>query len=414
MSTPPNPPSTPVGPPTEPAGTPTPETPEISEAPGTDSASAPTQPLSLEKTPAAPATPEAPEAPAAPATAASPPAPEAPAAAPAPEAPATTPQPAPAPSAFAPPPSAFAPPSPAFAHPTPPAAAGFGEGFGAPGFPGAPAAPDNQWGAPTPGYPGGTYPGYPQAAPTGNGLAVAAVITGGLGIILGIIPFFFWAGTLLAAVGLGLGIGGVVRANKGAPNKSMAVVGVVLSVLGLLASAGGLFLTVLVVDKADSRIDRQVEEDRRASERLPGGAPSRSAAPTQVPGLTSALPFGEKFTYPNGITVSLSVPTTYKPKGAYARERVKNAVELTVTITNNSNVPFDVLLASPNVRDDQGMPAESVYDGNMPKSIRGSLLPGETASGVEAFEVPEGTKSITADVRPGMLRESVKYAGPIG
>ncbi|MCX5271076.1 hypothetical protein [Streptomyces virginiae] len=393
MSTPPNPPSTPVGPPTEPAGTPTPETPEISEAPGTDSASAPTQPLSLEKTPAAPATPEAPATPAAP------PAPEA--------APATTPQPAPAP-------SAFAPPSPAFAHPTPPAAAGFGEGFGAPGFPGAPAAPDNQWGAPTPGYPGGTYPGYPQTAPTGNGLAVAAVITGGLGIILGIIPFFFWAGTLLAAVGLGLGIGGVVRANKGAPNKSMAVVGVVLSVLGLLASAGGLFLTVLVVDKADSRIDRQVEEDRRASERLPGGAPSRSAAPTQVPGLTSALPFGEKFTYPNGITVSLSVPTTYKPKGAYARERVKNAVELTVTITNNSNVPFDVLLASPNVRDDQGMPAESVYDGNMPKSIRGSLLPGETASGVEAFEVPEGTKSITADVRPGILRESVKYAGPIG
>ncbi|MFD4914097.1 hypothetical protein ACFWNR_12830 [Streptomyces virginiae] len=404
MSTPPNPPRTPVGPPTEPAGTPTPETPEISEAPGTDSASVPAQPPSLEKTPAAPATPEAP---AAPATPASPPAPEAAAAAPAAEAPATTPQPAPAP-------SAFAPPSPAFAHPTPPAAAGFGEGFGAPGYPGAPAAPDNQWGAPTPGYAGGTYPGYPQAGPTGNGLAVAAVITGGLGIILGIIPFFFWAGTLLAAVGLGLGIGGVVRANKGAPNKSMAVVGVVLSVLGLLASAGGLFLTVLVVDKADSRIDRQVEEDRRAGERLPGGAPSRSAAPTQVPGLTSALPFGETFTYPNGITVSLSVPTKYKPKDTYARERVKNAVELTVTITNNSNVPFDVLLASPNVRDDQGMPAESVYDGNMPKSIRGSLLPGETASGVEAFEVPEGTRSITADVRPGTLRESVKYAGPIG
>ncbi|MFF4265826.1 DUF4352 domain-containing protein [Streptomyces virginiae] len=396
MSTPPNPPSTPVGPPTEPAGTPIPETPEISEAPGTDSASAPAQPLSLEKTPAAPATPEAP------------------AAAPASEAPAATPQPAPAPSAFAPPPSAFAPPSSAFAQPTPPAAAGFGEGFGAPGFPGAPAAPESQWGAPTPGYPGGTYPGYPQAAPTGNGLAVAAVVTGGLGIALGVIPFFFWAGTLLAAVGLGLGIGGVVRANKGAPNKSMAVVGVVLSVLGLLASAGGLFLTVLVVDKADSRIDRQVEEDLRAGERLPGGDPSRSAAPTQVPGVTSALPFGEKFTYPNGVTVSLSVPTKYKPKDAFARDRVKNAVELTVTITNNSNAPFDVLLSSPNVRDDQGMPAESVFDGNMPKSIRGSLLPGETASGVEAFEVPEGTKSVTADIRPGMLRESVKFAGPIG
>ncbi|MFB6821692.1 DUF4352 domain-containing protein [Streptomyces virginiae] len=387
MSTPPNPPSTPVGPPTEPAGTPIPETPGISEAPGTDSVPAPAQPLSLEKPPAAPATPEAPEAPAA------------------------APEPAPAPSAFAPPPSAFAPPSSAFAHPTPPAATGFGSGF---------STPDNQWGAPTPGHPGhpgGTYPGYPgypQAAPTGNGLAVAAVVTGGLGIVLGIIPFFFWAGTLIAAVGLGLGIGGVVRANKGAPNKSMAVVGTVLSVLGLFASVGGLFLTVLVVDKADSRIDRQVEEDRRASERLPGRDPSRSAAPTQVPGLTSALPFGEKFTYPNGITVSLSVPTKYEPKSAYARKQVKNAVELTVTITNNSNAPYEVGYPSPNVRDDQGMTAEMVYDGSVPKVIRGAVMPGESASGVVAFEVPQGTRSITADIRPGILSDNVKYAGPIG
>ncbi|MEY2270428.1 hypothetical protein [Streptomyces sp. BF23-19] len=405
MSTPPNPPSNPVGPPTEPAGTPTPETPEISGAPGTDSVPAPAQPLSLEKTPAAPATPEAPEAPEMPAA---PQAPTTPAAVPAPEAPAApAPEPAPAPSAFAPPPSAFAP-------PTPPATAGFGGGFSAPDFPGAPAAPGNQWGAPTPGYPGAPYPGYPQAAPTSNGLAVASLVTGGLGIILGIIPFFFWAGTLIAAVGLGLGIGGVVRANKGAPNKSMAVVGTVLSVLGLFASVGGLFLTVLVVDTADSRVDRQVEEDRRANGRRPGGDPSRSAAPTQVPGLTSALPFGESFTYPNGITVSLSVPTKYEPKDAYSRKQVKNAVQLTVTITNNSNTPYEVGYARPNVRDNQGMTADEVYDGSVPKAIRGSIMPGETASGVEAFELPEGTESITADIRPGLLGDDVKYAGPIG
>ncbi|MCX5179638.1 hypothetical protein [Streptomyces virginiae] len=403
MSTPPNPPSNPVGPPTEPAGTPIPESPEISGAPGTDSVpAAPAQPLSLDKTPAAPATPEAPETPAAPQ------APATPAVAPAPEASAAaTPEPAPAPSAFAPPASAFAPPA-------PPAAAGFGGGFSAPDFPGAPAAPGNQWGAPTPGYPGAPYPGYPQAAPTSNGLAVASLVTGGLGIILGIIPFFFWAGTLIAAVGLGLGIGGVVRANKGAPNKSMAVVGTVLSVLGLFASVGGLFLTVLVVDKADSRADRQVEEDRRANGRRPGGDPSESAAPTQVPGLTSALPFGESFTYPNGITVTLSVPTKYEPKDAYSRKQVKNAVQLTVTITNNSNTPYEVGYARPNVRDDHGMTADEVYDGSLPKAIRGSIMPGETAGGVEAFELPEGTKSITADIRPGLLGDDVKYAGPIG
>lgn len=194
----------------------------------------------------------------------------------------------------------------------------------------------------------------------------------------------------------------------------MAVVGTVLSVLGLFASVGGLFLTVLVVDTADSRVDRQVEEDRRANGRRPGGDPSRSAAPTQVPGLTSALPFGESFTYPNGITVSLSVPTKYEPKDAYSRKQVKNAVQLTVTITNNSNTPYEVGYARPNVRDNQGMTADEVYDGSVPKAIRGSIMPGETASGVEAFELPEGTESITADIRPGLLGDDVKYAGPIG
>ncbi|MFD5415561.1 DUF4190 domain-containing protein [Streptomyces nojiriensis] len=391
-STPPNPPSTPAGPPTEPAGTPTPET---------DSIPAPAQPLSLEKTPAAPAAPETPATPETPEPA------QAPVAA--------TPEPVPAPSP-SPSPSPFAP-------PTPSAPAPATAGFSAPG---APGAPGHAWGEPAPGFPGAAYPGYPghpgypgypQATPNSNGLAVAAVITGGFGIFFGVIPFLFWAGTLLAAVGVGLGIGGTVRANKGAPNKSMAVVGTVLGVLGLLASVGGFFLTVLVADRADRRIDRQIEEDWGPDGHYPGSEPwpSKSPSPTQVPGLTSALPFGETFTYPNGVKVSLSVPTKYEAQNKYSRERIKNAVQLTVTITNGSSAPHEVIYAVPNVRDEQGMAADMVYDsGSVPKMIRGSILPGETASGIVAFEVPEGTKSITADISAGTRLDDVKYAGPIG
>ncbi|MFG2235116.1 DUF4352 domain-containing protein [Streptomyces sp. NPDC048723] len=394
MSTPPNPPSTPLGPPTEPAGTPIPET---------DSIPAPAQPLSLEKTPAAPAATEAPVTPEAPEAAQAPEAPQAPQASEAPAAAAAAPEPVPVPSAFAPP--AFAPPT-----PSAPAAAGFGA-------PGAPGAPGHSWGEPTPGFPGAQYPAYPQATPTGNGLAVAAVITGGFGIFLGVIPFLFWAGTLIAAVGVGLGIGGIARANKGAPNKSMAVVGTVLAVLGLLSSVGGFFLTAMVVDRADSRLDRQIEEDWGPDGHYPSSEPwpSKSPSPTQVPGLTSALPFGETFTYPNGITVSLSVPTMYEPTDQYSRDTIKNAVVLTITITNGSTKPHEVISASPNVRDDQGMTAKMAFDGrNVPKMIRGSILPGESASGVVAFEVPKGTKSITADISAGVSLANVKYAGPIG
>ncbi|MFJ3964057.1 DUF4190 domain-containing protein [Streptomyces sp. NPDC090036] len=403
MSTPPTPPSTPAGPPTEPEGTPIPET---------DSIPAPAQPLSLDKTPAAP------EAPAAPAAAETPGAPAAP------TAPAETPAaPAPAPWAFAPP-GAGTTPAPAAA-PAAPAATGFAHP-GAPAAPGAPGAPGNAWGEPAPGFAGAqypAYPAYPQDTAPSNGLAVASLITGGFGIILGIIPLLFWMGAITAAVGVGLGIAAIGRANKGAPNKTMAVVGTVLSVLGLLASVGGFFLTAMVFDRADRGFDRHIEEEmdpdglHPSGEPWPSGypSPSKSPSPSQVPGLTSALPFGETFTYPNGIKVSLSVPTKFEPKDKYSRERIKNAVQMTVTITNGTSTPHEVIYAMPNVRDDKGMTAEMVFDGgSVPKMIRGSIMPGESASGLVAFEVPEGTKSLTADISAGTMLDDVKYAGPIG
>ncbi|WP_405531710.1 DUF4352 domain-containing protein [Streptomyces avidinii] len=398
MSTPPNPPSTPAGPPTEPEGTPIPES---------DSIPAPAQPLSLKKTPVAPVVPEqTPETPETSEPSDSAAAPETSEAAAAPEAPAApiaaTPEQAPAPSPFAPP------------SPTP--------GAAAPGF-GTPGAPADVWSAPAPGYAGGgaPYGAYPQAAPPGNGLAVAALVVSGFGLLLAVIPFLFWAGAVVAIVGVGLGTGGIVRANKGAPNKPMAVVGTVLGLAGMLASVGGFFLTAMVVERASDRLDRQIEDEDWGHDLEglePSGEPwpSKSASPSQVPGLTSALPFGETFTYPNGVKVSLSAPKKYEPKGIVARERVENAIQITVTITNGSTAPHEVIYAMPNVRDDKGMTADTVYDGsgNVPKLIRGSILPGESASGVVAFEVPEGTKSVTADISAGTMLDDVKYAGPIG
>ncbi|MFJ2593325.1 hypothetical protein [Streptomyces erythrochromogenes] len=403
MTTPPNPPSTPSGPPTEPADTPAPETAPIP---------APAQPLSLEKTPAA--EPAAEPAPAAPETAPAAGAPAAPVAAdtPAyPESPATEPAPAP---------SAFAPPTPATPAPSAPAAPA--APFGAPGAPGGPTDP---WGQPVPGYGSAPYGGYPQAAETTNGLAVATLIVGGFGVVLAFVPFLFWLGGILAVTGVGLGIGAIVRANKGAPNKSMAVIGTVLAGAGILASVGGFFLTVSVIERTTDRIEAGIDEEDLdldglypSSEPWPSGSASASASPSQVPGLTSALQFGETYTYPNGVKVSLSKPTKYEPKGIIAREQVKNAVQITITITNGSTAPHEVIYAVPNVRDDKGMTAEMVFDSGggstVPKMVKGSILPGESASGVAAFEIPEGTRSISADIAAGTLLDDVKYAGPIG
>ncbi|MFJ3979258.1 multicopper oxidase domain-containing protein [Streptomyces sp. NPDC090021] len=431
MTTPQNPPSTPSGPPTEPAGTPAPETAPIP---------APAQPLSLEKPPVAPAAAAAPAAESV--SERTPDAAPGPAAEPAPEpavepaqadevlaaapaaADASTPAPGPSAAEPAAAQAAFASPAPAPSGPGAPF--GAPEALGAPTAPfGAPGAPGDQW--PAPGYGHGygygsaPYGGYAQTAPATNGLAVAALIVGGFGIMLGLVPLLFWLGGILALTGLGLGIGALVRANKGAPNRSMAILGTVLGGVGMLASVGGFFLTVAVFDRGPDRIEASIDEDDLDLDgTYPSSEPwpSKSPSPSQVPGLTSALPFGETFTYPGGVKVSLSKPTKYEPKGIIAREQVKNAVQITVTITNGSTAPHEVIYAVPNVRDDKGMTAEMVFDSgggsSVPKMVQGSILPGESASGVVAFEIPEGTASITADISAGTLLDDVKYAGPIG
>ncbi|MFF3674934.1 hypothetical protein ACFYYS_13190 [Streptomyces sp. NPDC002120] len=430
MSTTPNPPSTPPGPSEEPAGTPTAETASI-PAPSA-------QPLSLDKTPAA-AAPEAdapplslekaPQSPAAPETQADAGTPEAPAPVDTPATPAPAPAPAPAdpwatpdpsapkapaaPSApaahgapAAPAPSPFAPPAPPTPVPGPPT------------FPGRPAP---AWGTPPawgqPGFGGVPYAGYPQGPPTTNGLAVAAVIVASFAVFVGLLPFFFWAGTLLAVVAIGLGIGGIVRAGKGAPNKTMSVVGTVLGVLGLAASGAGLFFTATVLEDGPSRYEQgiDIDEDELDLEGLyPSGEPwpSASPSPSQVPGLTSAVPFGETVTYPNGIKVSLSAPKKYVTKNKYSK--VGNAVAMTLTITNGSSGTHNVIYAMPNVRDEDGMTAKLVFDGDVPKMVKGDILPGESASGILAFEVPEGTERISADISPGILLPHAKFSGSIG
>ncbi|MFF3858023.1 DUF4190 domain-containing protein [Streptomyces sp. NPDC002209] len=409
MSTPPNPPSSPSGPPTEPAGTPIPEPAAAPSVPE------PAQPLSLRKSPEPEPTPEPeaqPEPTPEPAPAAAPepqPAPE-PAAEPAP-------QPAPAPAdAFAPPAStdAFAPPT------APPYAAPPAPSFGAPvppvppGGPSAPVPPANPWGAHAgpgagPGNPWGT-----PARPATNGLAVAALVIGIAAVLIGLIPFVFWAGGLLAVVGIGIGIGALVRASGGAGRKTMAVVGTVLAVLGLGASVGGFLLTGLVIEKV---ADKGLDDDwnppadlRRSMPPIPKASPTPS--PSQVPGMTTPLPFGETYTYPNGIKVTLSTPKKYVTKNKYSQ--VGNAVEMTLTITNGSSAAHNVIYAMPNVRDEKGMTAKLVFDGDVPKMIKGDILPGESASGVVAFEVPEGTERISADISPGIMMPNAKFSGSIG
>ncbi|MFI5862318.1 DUF4352 domain-containing protein [Streptomyces sp. NPDC051546] len=422
MSTPPNPPSTPSGPPTEPAGTPAPEAAPIP---------APAQPLSLDKPqapsfdkPAAltPSQPLAPapsltEDPAQPDAAQDqPPAPSALAAEPADAVPAAAAVPAPAPGSFAPvapgPVAAAAPPAHAWGAP-----------YGAPGAP----APANPWATPTGGYPGGPQAsGFPAPPPATNGLAVAALLLGLFGIFVGLVPFFFWAGALLAVTGFGIGIAAVLKSRRGAPRATMAAFGTALGLLGIGASVGGWFITTTVIDKIDRNIadsrsadyDEDYDYDYGDGSDAPSApaSPAPKASPSDIPGRTSALAWGKPYTYEDGVQVTVLGAAPYKPSStAYPAEaRNGNAAKVTVKIVNNSGAALDVSLALPHARDDQGTEAEMAFDGSVPKMFKGSVMAGESMTGTFAFLVPEGTKSLHFEIAPDTEYEDAVWSGPIG
>ncbi|MFF3426311.1 DUF4352 domain-containing protein [Streptomyces sp. NPDC002602] len=447
MSTPPNPPSSPAGPPTEPAGT---SIPEAAPSPGPSPSETPEPGPSLTKEPTPTPTPgpsltkEATPTPGpsltkepTPAEAPAPEPVDAPPA-PAPAAPPVTTPPVTTPPVTAPPaPSGFAP-----LTPGPPAGA-----FGAPApGPQAPADPANPWSAPAdqgfagppsagpggytgppgygvppgppgypghPGYPG--YPGYPGAVPEkSNGLAVASLVLGLIAVLVALIPFFFWLGTLIGLTGLGLGIAAVVSASRGAPRKAMSWWGTVLGVLSLFASVAGFYFTVKVADKVDRAVDSRPgrswdEPYPTPSFSSPYGLPGDE--PTTGPGFSTPLAFGESHTYANGLKVSLSTPVEYVSK---SHADIDNAVKFDITITNTSKKPITVIYLQPDVTDERGRSAETVFDGYMPKAISQTVAPGATATGSSAYEVPKGTKTLRAEISPALLLDPVKFAGPIG
>ncbi|MGW7318230.1 DUF4352 domain-containing protein [Streptomyces sp. NPDC054865] len=325
----------------------------------------------------------------------------------------------------------FAPPAPGgFAPltPPPPSAGGHGvpaNAWGAPtgpitGYPGQPAHPGYPGQPAHPGYPGQPahpghpgYAGYPAPAPATNGLAVAALTLGIIAIPATLAPFFFWLGTLVGLTALGMGIGAMAAARHGAARKGMALAGTILGVVSVLTSVGGGFLTVAVVRSSAESIDEDWEEDEPFT--MPSGGPTYSLPPTtpdEGPGRSTPLAFGQTYSYPSGIKVSLSSPKKYVSKSKVIK--VGNAVQLTLTITNTTDKPHEVIYAVPDIRDEKGNEGEIVYDVRMPQHVEGTIQPGQSATGTIAYEIPEGATNIDAAISPGILLPEAKFSGPIG
>ena len=78
-----------------------------------------------------------------------------------------------------------------------------------------------------------------------NGVGTTALILGIIGVLVGIIPLFFWVAGILGVIGLVLGFVGRGRFERSeATNGTMALWGIITSLAALVLSGVGLLILV--------------------------------------------------------------------------------------------------------------------------------------------------------------------------
>jgi hypothetical protein len=95
-----------------------------------------------------------------------------------------------------------------------------------------------------------------QVAQPANGLAVAALVVGIVGLVL---FWTVWGGLILGILGIVFGAVGISKANRGAPNKGMATAGLVLGAVALVASVLFTVAVVSVVSNSEAKFDQVTE-----------------------------------------------------------------------------------------------------------------------------------------------------------
>jgi hypothetical protein len=120
--------------------------------------------------------------------------------------------------------------------------------------------PPPGYGAPAFSTPGGGFqPSQGGSGSGSNGMAIAALITG----ILGLVTFWLCGfGGLLGIVAVVLGVLGLQKAKKepGEPQKGLAIGGIVTGALAIVLGAGIFIAVVAFGDDANDDFQRQLNE----------------------------------------------------------------------------------------------------------------------------------------------------------
>jgi hypothetical protein len=245
----------------------------------------------------------------------------------------------------------------------------------------------------------------PLAAPQArNGMGITALVLGIVGLVLGLLIILFWMSWLPALLAVVFGSVGLSHARRGrATNKGMALAGVILGGVGLLAAAGGAVLTITAVKK--------VTDDARAKVKEVKASASASEKARH-------LSFGESYTFENGLKVTVAKPKPYTPDDyVLGHAKGNKAVQVIVKVLNTGTERVKVDTGLPEVSDADGASAELVIDGSgRQKVITGYVLPGKEAIGKYAFSLPpDAADTIEVEFSPDAMEwKDAYWSGPTG
>jgi hypothetical protein len=85
-------------------------------------------------------------------------------------------------------------------------------------------------------------------------MAVAALVLGTVGVVLGLVPLTGFIALICGLLGLVLGFAGYGRAKRGAPYKTMAIWGIVLGGAAIVLGFIGLAIMADVVEDIDRQL----------------------------------------------------------------------------------------------------------------------------------------------------------------
>ncbi len=252
-----------------------------------------------------------------------------------------------------------------------------------------------------PGTPGMLGMAQPPVPPR-NGLGIAGLVLGLCGLVVGLIPLFGIGAILLGIVGLVLGLVGVQRARRRvATNTKTAVSGVVACVLAVALGITGMVIVANAMT--------QLGEDLSA---IGATTPAASGTPDTSGTATTAVGFGQTFTYADGLAVTVDPPTAYDPSSYAAGNTNPHAFQVTVRVTNNTGQAFDPTLLSV-AMSTAGAPASQVFDSEMGLPPQNQLQPGRSLTYDVAFSTTTDAGEAQVDVVPSFDHEHAVFTGSL-